>query len=78
MRSTHAVLSNYQPRLGQGWHFSNLLFVLDVLAPVRVVALFVQDCLLVEEAFGEGVILLLDSLCFTLASKHIETGWPLL
>lgn len=78
VRPSHAVFSNYQAGLGQQWHFLDLLLVLDMLAPVGVVTPLVQDRLLVKKTFGEGVILLLDSLCFTLASKHIETCWSLL
>ena len=39
---------------------------------------FIQNSLFIEESFGEGVVLLLDSLSFPFPCEHVQTCWALL
>jgi len=42
--------------------------------PVSVEVLFLEHGLLVEEALGESVVLLLDSFRFSFPNHHVQTG----
>ena len=58
-----------------GWstNFLNLFFVLLVRLPILVEVLFLEHRLLIKEAFGECVVLLLDAFGFSFPDGHVQT-----